>query len=383
MVGGATQLGKSRYERDSYLDVLRALAILSVIAVHTGAAVDGMIKSASGPGLPPLITGITDLGRFGVQLFFVLSGWLLENIYGNTSKDMPLKQFAMRRLARIYPLWLVFLALSFVLPFAGMPTGTSAILSVTPPNERAFFSAIMVTAAVTFTLWLSGQMWNTVIPGGWSIQVEIGHYFLYPLLRRQSVFALLLTLSIIRLITSILYFGSQFAPNSGLGFISDPWTRLGLYNSLIYFAFGLLIGRWQAGRFKLDPGQRWVVGLFILSTFINSDQMSDQLQKVGFISVCIALGYWLNGSSRISRSLSFVGKYSYFIYFFHFIALQLAISGLKIMSFDSAAATSPLKALACIPLVYVFALVISLIFGAFSWRFFENPLIRLSRKLAL
>src|SRR5690242_20540314 len=89
--------------RVGYLDGWRGAAILSVLFGHF----------VTSQGL--------NLGRFGVELFFVLSGRLMAEIL--FVRQTPLKTFFPRRLARIYPALFVFAVVVFVVgwvtPFKG------------------------------------------------------------------------------------------------------------------------------------------------------------------------------------------------------------------------------------------------------------------------
>jgi len=78
------------------LDGLRGLAILLVIFIHFGAGVD----------LPVFFHRLAYMGWTGVDLFFVLSGFLITRIL-LTSKNSRhyFKNFYLRRMLRIFPLY--------------------------------------------------------------------------------------------------------------------------------------------------------------------------------------------------------------------------------------------------------------------------------------
>ena len=79
---------KVSLNRQVGLDLARTLAILGVVLVHT--------RVYSG-------------GRFGVQLFFMLSGYLLVKVDSNQNA----KDFIIRRAWRLFPLYWFFFALQF------------------------------------------------------------------------------------------------------------------------------------------------------------------------------------------------------------------------------------------------------------------------------
>ncbi len=86
------------------LDALRGLAVLIVFVSH--AANDGMLPRWLGDGF----------GQMGVQLFFVLSGYLMMRLYGQTPiTRRGARLFAAGRIARIVPLYGLVLLASLVL----------------------------------------------------------------------------------------------------------------------------------------------------------------------------------------------------------------------------------------------------------------------------
>jgi peptidoglycan/LPS O-acetylase OafA/YrhL len=96
--------------RNPRLDGLRGIAILLVVFHHGGLR----LPLSEGPALHLYATAV-ELGFVGVDLFFVLSGYLITGILLRT-KDAPdyYRTFYVRRTLRIFPvyyLWLVFMLL--------------------------------------------------------------------------------------------------------------------------------------------------------------------------------------------------------------------------------------------------------------------------------
>lgn len=90
--------GATSPDRLKYLDGWRGIAILMVLVSH--------------------FVGVTqiDIGRLGVDIFFVLSGMLMGNIL--FLKKTPLKPFFIRRVSRIMPLVLFYVIFWCALDFA-------------------------------------------------------------------------------------------------------------------------------------------------------------------------------------------------------------------------------------------------------------------------
>jgi peptidoglycan/LPS O-acetylase OafA/YrhL len=146
---------------------LRALAIVGVLVCHFGGAIGIMLHAGD------WMMYVAGAGRHGVNLFFVLSGFILAHTYGTqAATGHGYKAFLLRRLSRVYPLH--FLALM----------GSVAIFEVARRMgfDPSLFNAELLLKHVTLTqAWWDyvPEMWNQA---SWSLSGEWFVYLLYPLL---------------------------------------------------------------------------------------------------------------------------------------------------------------------------------------------------------
>ncbi len=81
----------------AYIDVLRGIAILMVMLIHTSLPVNG---------LSTFVGYVDRYGQMGVQLFFVASAYTLcHSFVGRANEPRPLSSFFIRRFFRIAPLY--------------------------------------------------------------------------------------------------------------------------------------------------------------------------------------------------------------------------------------------------------------------------------------
>lgn len=160
------------------LDGVRGLAILLVLVVHFGgSAADRAL--ATGNLIERVYARVVDTSGCGVDLFFVLSGFLITRILLDArGADHPLRAFYIRRVLRIFPLY--YLALFIVLivlpPLVGTSPGVEDILS----HQSWLWAYGGNIACGVF-----GVQWNQDwmrLDHFWSLSVEEHFYFVWPAL---------------------------------------------------------------------------------------------------------------------------------------------------------------------------------------------------------
>ena len=150
--------------RNQSLDLLRGIAILMVVAAHCGLATTSFV-----PGLAAMVGGY---GQLGVQLFFIVSGYTMMLTYGDRVDLAAARAFYIRGVFRIVPLF--WIALVFYL----LVTRGEGFREWAPDGV----SARDVLLTIFFLHWTSITAVNSVVPGGWSIAVEMQFYLLFPLI---------------------------------------------------------------------------------------------------------------------------------------------------------------------------------------------------------
>lgn len=368
--------------RLAVLDSVRGVAIVAVVAVHTNGAIAPVVSAAGGTPHATLLGDVAAYGRFGVYLFFALSGWLIFSLY-DRAEPFHTKAYWARRIARIWPLWLVFLALSLILRGVLDPTGSGPfswlVIGDWPLLAQFVFGAL-------FLGWLYAPLASTP-PGGWSIQAEMGHYLLFPLIRRHGARILVLTVIIGQLSYVAARAAALLTPTSVLGQLGEGWMRLGLYGTWPFFVVGgalaLAYRAQQAGALTAQlrdlAKDRWLIAFTaaaLVLSFATPILMGTNPEAVGAVLVLAAMAVALHQIGPISAGLQSLGRTSYFIYYAHFFVLAIVGWVLSRMAIPFLA--SPYAAW---PVVFVVGLTISWLLALISWRVFERPIIRLAQRV--
>jgi peptidoglycan/LPS O-acetylase OafA/YrhL len=147
-------------QRSASLDALRGLAIFLVILSHYLFAGPPLEKI---DGLKSALYALASLGWTGVDLFFVLSGFLIGGIIiDNREAENLFRTFYLRRAARILPLYGLAVAVAFCL-IAGL------------------WKALPYFATFSQNLWMISGFRGGHLDVTWSLALEEQFYLLAPL----------------------------------------------------------------------------------------------------------------------------------------------------------------------------------------------------------
>ena len=238
---------------DTKLPALTGLRFFAAFAV--------LLSHFSARGLTPVPGAVTDFldgGRTAVSLFFVLSGFILAFNYVELSGKAARRRFYVNRIARIYPVLLLSLALGAVgVAYAVLNPNTGYLLSwYALQSSNPWTLAASFVGQITMTTgWLPtarlNQPWNGP---AWSIACEMFFYAVFPFAivwaRRQSASMLIGALSI-AFASQILFIVAvrALAPAGQRGFLVSQFPLTHLFEFLVGIAVGL---------FFLRGGKEWV-----------------------------------------------------------------------------------------------------------------------------
>lgn len=298
--------------RNRSLDLLRGLAILLVIAAHCGLATTSVV--------PRIAEAAGDYGQFGVQLFFIVSGYTMMLTYGGRLDATAARAFYIRRAFRIVPLfWIAIMVYLLVTKGRGFrewaPDG---------------IGPVDVLLTVLFLHWSSVTAFNSVVPGGWSIAVEMQFYVLFPLIiylfrRNGGPFVTYAAIALITVAAQLLadhYLEPQLAASlaKDSNGLASGFFYCWLPRQLICFGFGILLYDY------VERGSRPTAGALLLFAAALTSTFGATVAILFFIALAALAG------RATMPMLALFGRHSYAIYLSHF-ALMSAISAVFSIDF--------------------------------------------------
>jgi peptidoglycan/LPS O-acetylase OafA/YrhL len=374
----------------SALTPLRGIAALLVMLLHFHI----FIAKLTTDGL----TSIFDKLYLMVDLFFVLSGFIMYHVYGRVFKNEVTTSnfltFMKARFARIYPLHLF--TFLFVL---GLPL----LLALMNTAPSAFFGILFDYTAIPSQLLLTQAMgthheatWNSP---SWSISVEWWAYVVFPfvilLLTRTRVWSrLLIGLFIISSYILITYYAQPL-------FWARRWEMLNIPSQVPFpmhtldvitgpFGFlrcmgGFLFGMMVYEGFQKSWGKKWLssgymfcgIWLVLLSVW-HSGAVLDFFTVAGFGLMILSASYNNDKLSETfnNKGFQFLGDISYSLYLVHMPVLFVYITLRKIFIPNDARQLmllgydfSLLEAWAG----FVMFLIATLFIASLTYRFVEKP----------
>jgi peptidoglycan/LPS O-acetylase OafA/YrhL len=362
---------RTSYPHIAALDGLRGVAILLVL-LH---GFDVIVPSN---GIGRALDVALDLGWVGVQLFFVLSGFLITGILLDTRLAPGyFGSFFARRVLRIFPLYYGVLLLAFlVLPRVGMIVGG---------NHQLW---LWLYVANFFAPFGYGE---PAFPHFWSLCVEEQFYLLWPLMVRVLARRGVLVLASLLIVVAV---GCRLYVRYRLG---DPAGQEAAYMFTPCRMDALAIGALVAALLRSERGATWLIryrsgtcaiaGLLLFAaglaighlqrTGASMQTFGYTLIAFGFALVLVAALKPTGMSARILAlaPLRRCGMYSYGMYVFY-APLHLFV-GLPLL-----ARFVPTPSLAEALAYELIAIAATFGVAAFSWHVYERHFLALKSRYA-
>jgi peptidoglycan/LPS O-acetylase OafA/YrhL len=276
--------------RISYIDGLRAVAVLLVLAAHAFQNSTVVRRFA--------------LGTEGVDLFFVLSGFCLSyptlaKLYSRGDADFDVVKYAARRVVRIVPPYWIAILLCLGAATIGLNLPTLIPRSVSPLEvvQQAFFLDQGVNL-------INGPFWTLIVEFRW--------YFVFPIAlwlwtRSPKAFFLIIALFI----------------------VASQQTRLSNADLVVLpgFLFGIVAAHVRLCGHRLERFAILAFPLLVAAACLKTPNGESILWSSAMFSLVIAAGATSGIKTLLSaKFLTVIGLASYSIYLVHLPVMWFADS---------------------------------------------------------
>jgi peptidoglycan/LPS O-acetylase OafA/YrhL len=317
------------------LNSLRAIAALSVCLFHFVTTVTGFISNET-------VLYLFSFGHYGVQMFFVISGFIIPwSMFSNKYEINNFFVFTAKRLIRLEPPYIISLLLAILHTYIRAWGPYYNGVDITPTIKQ------IVLHFGYLIPFFEGERW--IRPVYWTLAIEFQYYITIGLLfnfiwsdrwyQRVLIYVLFLL--------APLFFKPSFLPCH-----------------LPVFLLGIILCLYKTNTIKI-----WEFIIGCSATFLAIVIFSNFATLVfsGFTFFAI-----LFAADIRSKVGDFLGNISYSLYLFH------SLSGMIVLNYFAHSATTPLFKFVLI----VVAVMISIGFSFFIYKFIEKPSKELSARIS-
>ncbi|MGN7756378.1 acyltransferase family protein [Chryseobacterium sp. 22532] len=323
------------------LNELRAIAAFSVIMHHIE-LFKYRDKLASLFDSKYTAYFIEHLGKNGVHLFFVLSGFLITYLLLSEKKKnnrIDFKKFYLRRIFRIWPLYYIIFLISFIL----IPILVNSFTLFS--NTSSYYSLVIslsdydLKTILLYALFLPNVALHQgkVIVGAsqsWSVGVEEQFYIIWPLIvsffSRKIIAVVFGAILITFMMINFKFYNSIFSTIAAI--IPFEYMAIGSLGGYFYSEYSDFITKYTKSRFI------YIAALLLIGFFITVPVFKLYIQNLilGFIFlllILISINQY-NPLNFRNKYFSYLGNISYGIYMYHpFVMFLLFPIFYKILAF--------------------------------------------------
>lgn len=302
------------------MGLLRLLLTLEVVIVHAG------IGSIVG-------------GRLAVQIFFLISGYVISLVLNADGRYRGPAEFYAARFFKIFPEYLLVAGATLVIMLLiGGPWLASFTGAYSGPAAGLLAVSNLFIVGQDWTNFLEGGHYGLVLPQMWAVGLELCFYAIAPFVVRRPGLMVAILIASVALRAALIY--------DGMG-LREPWTYRFFPTELAIFMLGALteraasVWRWSI---KPELGTASVIMLMALAPFVPVSPIVKGVAVLAMIALAMPALVAFDARWKWSRA---VGDCCYPLFLVHVTVICiLASTQMRTVPF----AALPLSILAAIAL---------------------------------
>ena len=304
------------YGDTDFITGLRAIAATMVVVIHSGAFM----------GWGPLGSAITGAGKYGVDIFFVISGFTIAKTFTESSNY---RSYLIRRLMRILPLYYLLITFTLFITAIGLIAPSYWMLRF--GAEADLYNWIFHLSLLSY---FDYRVANSILGVEWSIPIEIFWYVTLPAMlfisrTLKGTIAAIVALVILSAIFS--YISKKYLGTS----LPIKWTPVS-YGHLFFLGAWSYYFRSRALESYKKHAKTFISVAVVtvpISIFFEFDGRGELLALSTAILIAFLQPnkFGMLCQALTARPMLFLGSISYSIYLIHPLVIK-ALLGVGIIS---------------------------------------------------
>lgn len=356
----------------SGLNGLRTIAAIGVLFSHVNLALSNFgIHNYSLFGFDNGKQKSWLLGEHGVTIFFVLSGFLITFLLlkeFQKTRTIKIKEFYIRRLLRIWPLYYLYITLVLIFTYTTINI-----------NENIFYY-LTFFANVPF---IKGTAYPAM-DHLWSISVEEQFYLFWPFLflffvKKNFIKNILLIITLLSTIRILLWFLIPFSIPALISVVNRfDCMMIGALGAYLFYKKSFIINMIDNKFIQLGA---WLVVILLIINKLSFFNSIIEIFLIELITVIIIIGQ-INKVNRIvnleNKLMSYLGKLSFGIYVYHPLLLVLFSD-----IFKNNITLTDENELVYFVGIFTFSITLTIIISHISYYYFEIKFLKIKEKFSI
>jgi len=344
-----------------------------VIVYHSLNGLPGMTFAQN------VVMRLTSQGWLGVDLFFILSGFLITGILIDARESAhALRNFYARRVLRIVPVYVLFVMFSLWL--AG-PIGTSSADEVAQLHRtQAWYWTYSLNILIALRNWSAitfptGHLWSLAVEEQFYLLWPLAVLLMSPLMLRRTALACIVGAELCRL-------GFVLAGVDGhVNFVLLP-TRMDTLAAGAFLACAYRDPALWSRVLRARQSLSLLALILVLATILYRHTIDNQesFEQLVFFPATVALGVVIVSSAAAgnawlsNRTLGFIARISYGMYVWHLVIMRLILTKVSVPQ-----TTAPGAWWAFYTIMMGGTICGTILVALLSWHAIEQPILKLKR----